>query len=184
MKKLKFWWAWDSDIFGKWLEDMAAKGYILTKTSFASTLHEFEKTQPVKMSYCVDFHFKLASDYLTMVHEDGWKIIPSWPWWYILRKEYNGENPPKLYNDSISLLQRFIKLLVFLLSVFTLFIIAEIPIILKMVQFKINKQTIINPYAIILEIIVAIIVAFYLYLFWKFIQKVIQIKQQMKIQGR
>lgn len=101
----KWWWAWDSDKIEDWLERMEAGGLRLVETRFIGLYFCFERCNPTKARYCIDFQSKLTPDYITIINDDGWKLYQVKMGWYILRKEYQEERPD-LYTDYQGLITR------------------------------------------------------------------------------
>ncbi len=105
----KWWWGWNSDSVEEWLEQMEAKGLRLDKVTGIGTRFHFTEAEPKKVRYCIDFQEKLNREYIDLVHDDGWELIPMGSGWYVFRKEYDEERP-NLYTDLDSLLVRNKKL--------------------------------------------------------------------------
>lgn len=105
IKVFKWWWAWEYEKIEDWLERMEAGGLRLVETRLGGIYFCFEKCVPTKARYCVDFQSKLTPEYMTIIHDDGWKLYQLKMGWYLLRKEYEGERP-NLYNDFEGLLIR------------------------------------------------------------------------------
>ncbi len=101
----KWWWAWDYEIIEDWLESMEAGGLRLIETRLDGTMFCFEKCDPAKARYCIDYQSKLTPEYLAIISDDGWKLHQIGLGWYILRKEYETERP-ELYTDFEGLLTR------------------------------------------------------------------------------
>ncbi|MCP5456121.1 MAG: DUF2812 domain-containing protein [Thermotogae bacterium] len=104
-KYFKFWHAANFEKIEKWLEEMAKSGYILKGVTFAGMIFSFEKSEPKKISYCIDYQMKITSEYTKILSEDGWKIKEIGSGWVIASKEYNGKRP-ELYTDYESILER------------------------------------------------------------------------------
>lgn len=101
----KWWWAWDYEEIENWLEQMEAGGLRLVETRFKGVFFYFEKCQPGKARYCIDYQNKLTPDYMTIIGDDGWKLYQVGMGWYILRKQYEEERP-ELYTDFVALISR------------------------------------------------------------------------------
>jgi hypothetical protein len=124
IKIFKLWWAWDYEKIENWLEEMEASGLRLAKTRIKGLLFYFEKCNPGRARYCVDYQSKLAPDYIKLISDDNWELFQVGMGWYILRKEYRGERP-SLYTDFESLVARNKSLLLviailFLIELFSL----------------------------------------------------------------
>lgn len=105
IRVFKWWWAWNYEEIENWLEKMEAGGLRLVETRCKGVFFYFEKCQPTKARYCVDYQNKLTPEYLTIIYDDGWKLYQLGMGWYILRKEYKEERP-ELYTDFEGLIAR------------------------------------------------------------------------------
>ncbi len=101
----KMWWAWEYEEIEIWLEKMEASGLRLVETRCNGVMFYFEKCNPTKARYCIDYQSKLTPDYMTIINDDGWKLYQIGMGWYILRKEYE-EDRPNLYTDFEGLIAR------------------------------------------------------------------------------
>ncbi len=105
IKIFKWWWAWEHEKIENWLEEMESNGHRLVETRIKGLLFYFERCQPTKARYCIDYQSKLTPDYVTLVRDDGWELYQIGMGWYILRKQYEDERP-ELYTDFESLIAR------------------------------------------------------------------------------
>lgn len=110
----KIWWAWNYEDIEEWLEKIEAGGLRLVETRLWGVLFYFERCQPAKARYCVDYQTKLTPDYLTIINDDGWKLYQIGMGWYILRKEYDKDRP-NLYTDFEALIERNRSMLIIIL---------------------------------------------------------------------
>ncbi len=117
----KVWWAWNYEEIENWLEKMEANGLRLVETHIKGMIFYFEKCQPSKARYCIDYQTKLTPDYLSIINDDGWKLYQIGMGWYILRKEYQQDRPD-LYTDFEALIARdkLLLLITLILLVFEL----------------------------------------------------------------
>ena len=105
IKVTKWWWAWEHEKIEKWLEEMENSGLRLVDIAWDGIRFSFEKAKPRKTKFCVDYQTKLTPQYIALVRDDGWDIYKVGFGWYILRKEYEDEEPI-FYNDFEPLIQR------------------------------------------------------------------------------
>lgn len=94
-----------------WLNEMAAKGYAMT--GFCLGFFQFEKTEPGKYQYQIDFGHKLfavSNDYREFMTETGVEIVQTWGYWIILRK-LASEGNFQLYTDVDSSIEHYSKIL-------------------------------------------------------------------------
>lgn len=116
IKIFKWWWAWDYEKIEDWLEEMESKGLRLVETRVKGLYFYFERCQPMKARYCIDYQSKLTPDYVTLVKDDGWELYQIGMGWYILRKQYDEERPD-LYTDFESLIAKNKALLAIVLAI-------------------------------------------------------------------
>jgi hypothetical protein len=116
MKVFKWWWGWNTEKIENWLEEMEAKGLRLSDVSWGGTIFRFEEVAPRKVSYCIDYQPKLEKDYINLIQEDNWELIPMGAGWHICRQEYESECPD-LYTDYDSLIDRNKKLLAIIVAI-------------------------------------------------------------------
>ena len=106
----KFRLYFDKDKETEWLNEMAAKGYAMT--GFCAGFYQFEKCEPGKYVYQVDFGEKLFSvseDYRQFMNEADVEIVQSWGFWIILRK-LASKGEFKLYTDVDSSIEHYTKI--------------------------------------------------------------------------
>lgn len=100
----------DKDEETAWLNEMAGKGYAMTR--FAAGFYWFEKCAPGEYIYQVDFGNKLFSvtkDYREFMEETGVEIVQTWGFWVILRKRAS-EGAFELYTDVDSSIEHYSKI--------------------------------------------------------------------------
>lgn len=115
VKKFKWWWGWNSEKVENWLEEQEANGLRLDKVSLFGTRFHFVENASQKVRYSIDYQPKIDKDYINLIHDDGWELIPVGAGWYVCRKEYEHERP-HLYSDYDSLIDRNKKLLSLLIA--------------------------------------------------------------------
>lgn len=106
MKKTvrKWWWAWDFEKEEKWLNDMAAEGWVLCGTGFCR--YEFEKCEPGEYTVRLEFLEHLpgsaeGGDYIRFLEETGAEHVGSYMRWaYFRKKAVDGVFD--IYSDTTS----------------------------------------------------------------------------------
>lgn len=100
----------DKDAETVWLNELAAQG--LAMTGFFAGFYWFEKCEPGKYTYQVDFSdkpFRVSEDYREFMQEMGVEIIQTWGYWVILRR-LTDKGEFKLYTDVESSIEHYSKI--------------------------------------------------------------------------
>lgn len=108
---IKFRLYWDKDKETAWLNEMSAKGYAMT--GFFAGIFVFDKCEPGKYLYQVDFGeklFRVSDDYRQFMEETGVEIVQTWGFWVVLRK-LASEGKFELYTDVDSSIEHYKKIL-------------------------------------------------------------------------
>lgn len=108
---VKFKLYFDKDAETKWLNEMAEKGYAMTK--FFAGFYTFEQCVPGEYTYQVDFGNKLGAvdeNYRAFMEEADIDIVQVWGYWIILRKK-TADGPFILYSDVDSSIEHYKKIL-------------------------------------------------------------------------
>lgn len=93
-----------------WLNEMASQGYAMT--GFFSGFYTFEKSEPGKYVYQIDFGDKLfavSEDYRDFMKNAGVEIVQTWGYWIILRKRAS-EGEFQLYTDVDTTIEHYLKI--------------------------------------------------------------------------
>lgn len=107
---IKFRLYYDKDAETEWLNEMAEKGWAMKR--FFAGFYSFEKCEPGKYRYQVDFGDKLYSvsdEYREFMQEAGVEIVQTWGYWIILRK-LASEGDFQLYTDVDSMIEHYSKI--------------------------------------------------------------------------
>ena len=100
----------DKDKETEWLNKMAEEGYAMT--GFCAGFYQFEKCEPGKYVYQIDFgekFFAVNENYREFMQETGVEIVQTWGYWIILRKlAKDGEF--QLYTDVDSSIEHYTKI--------------------------------------------------------------------------
>jgi|LGVF01.2.fsa_nt_gb hypothetical protein len=113
MTKFRWWWSWSSDKFENYLEEMAAKGYILGSTGFGMMFLTFDQKEPQNIRYCVDYNNRYTEEYELLLEDDGWLCKGSSSGWRVWAKKFENKRP-NLFTDTSSIVERNKRLLKFL----------------------------------------------------------------------
>lgn len=107
---IKFRLYYDKDKETEWINKLAAEGLALK--SFFAGFYTFEKCDPGKYTYQVDFGEKLfavTDNYREFMEENNIEIIQTWGYWVILRK-LTSDGEFKLYTDVDSSIEHYTKI--------------------------------------------------------------------------
>lgn len=107
---VKFRLYFDKDKETKWLNKMSEAG--LSMTGFFAGFYQFDKCEPGKYVYQIDFGEKLfavSNDYREFMEETGVEIVQTWGYWIILRKPAS-EGEFQLYTDVDSSIVHYTKI--------------------------------------------------------------------------
>jgi hypothetical protein len=114
--KFKWFWAWNDEEEEKWLEEMSQKGWHLEAPGFPG-FYRFAKGEPCEFSYRLDFRagsLKSLEEYRQICRDAGWEELGRMGSWYYFRKECRDGARPEFFSDSISKVQKYRRLLLFL----------------------------------------------------------------------
>ena len=116
MTQFKWFWAWQDDKQGDWLEAMSREGLHLQNIK-AFGRYVFEVGAPRKYTYRLDFDQTSGkdSDYFHLIQEAGWERIIEVAGWQYWRKEAYEGKTPELFTDTESKIRKYQRLLVGLL---------------------------------------------------------------------
>jgi amino acid permease len=87
LTQFKWFWAWEDEKEEAWLEAMSQSGWHL---------------------------FKSLQEYLQICRDAGWEMLGRMSSWYYFRKEYRGGEKPEFFSDKDSKVQKYRRLLLFL----------------------------------------------------------------------
>lgn len=100
----------DKDAETEWLNQMAAEGFAMT--GFCAGFYRFERCEPGKYIYQVDFgdrFFSVSEDYREFMQETGADIVCNWGYWVILRR-LAEKGKFELYTDVDSSIEHYTKI--------------------------------------------------------------------------
>ena len=106
MKKVirKWWWVWDFEKEEKWLNQMAAEGWVLCGVGFCR--YEFEKCEPGEYTVRLEFmehmpRSREGEEYIRFLEETGAEYIHNYMRWAYFRKKC-ADGVFDLYSDTAS----------------------------------------------------------------------------------
>lgn len=125
-KVYKIFFSWDYDKEIKWLNEMSAQGWHLVNPGLIS--FEFEKDEPNKYQYEIEYLDNNKEDYFEFLQETGIeiiKVVNNWAYY----KKLNDGNPFEIFNDAeskINHLNRIKNLFIFFFILEGMFLIMRI----------------------------------------------------------
>ncbi|MCC3373776.1 DUF2812 domain-containing protein [Cohnella sp. REN36] len=123
----KWWFSWDSEKIERWLEEMEADGWQLTAVTGNAIRFDFERGEPRRMRYCVDYQTPGNRDYILLCQDAGWELLYDQKGWYVWRMPYTDARPD-LYTDLDTLLDRNKRLV----AVLATLLCAQVPILVAL----------------------------------------------------
>jgi hypothetical protein len=104
-KANKLWFAWDPDKIERYLEEMSLGGWHVVQVDGMLVSFLFERGEPKRIRYCMDYQRQEIPDYRQIFADDGWSLLHNSMGWYVWSKEYDLERP-SIYTDVDSLIAR------------------------------------------------------------------------------
>ena len=164
LKTFKWWWSWTPEVIEDYLEAMAMQGWQLAQVGFGMFVFHFEKSQPEKIRYCVEYNPNVKGDYITLLGDDGWQLMGQTTGWLLWQKPYEDKRP-ELFTEPEALIERNYKLLKVLYLLFGLQI---ANIIIQSTNHTYNSSvTYLGGFSLILLIFLAITLFFFVWVFFK-----------------
>lgn len=121
MKKVihKWFWAWDYDKEEQWLNEMSAKGLLLTSVNLGR--YEFKECEPGEYTLRLEMlkhslNHPESESYIKFVEETGAEHFASFARWIYFRKK-TADGPFELYSDNTSKINNITRILLFLLPI-------------------------------------------------------------------
>ena len=109
LKTFKWWWSWTPEVIEDYLEAMAMQGWQLAQVGFGMFVFHFEKTEPKKIRYCVEFNPDVKGDYINLLGDDGWQLKGQTAGWLLWQKPYEDKRP-ELFTETEALIEKNHKL--------------------------------------------------------------------------
>jgi hypothetical protein len=104
-KAFKWWWGWNPGRIETWLEEEEANGWHLTHISPLGLNFTFQRGEPRKMAYCIDYQPQDKADYHQLYSDAGWSLINMGLGWYYWGQAYSLIKPV-IFSDTDSLIER------------------------------------------------------------------------------
>ncbi|WP_042164428.1 DUF2812 domain-containing protein [Paenibacillus gorillae] len=144
--QFKWWGGWEPDKIESWLEQREADGWQLVKVKGNGVRFQFQKGEPRKIRYCVDYQNKIDQAYISLFEEAGWELMykGATNGWFIWRMAYEGDQRPEIYSDIDSLIERNKRFS----TTLTVLLIIQFPILLAN-----NSMVSRFPYVLIVYIV-------------------------------
>ena len=102
---IKFRWYYDKDKEERFLNDLASKGYAMTR--FFLGIYWFEKCNPGEYTYKIDLirdkSTEQKNEFYDLVRESGGELVQTWGPWAFFRKRGQFE----LYSDTESQIEQY-----------------------------------------------------------------------------
>jgi hypothetical protein len=124
VKKSKWFWAWQDDKEEEWLGEMSRQGLHLQHADLFGQ-YTFEKGETREFAYRLDFvtNSKKNADYYQLFRDAGWEHVGELGGWQYWRKEILDGNVPEIFTDNISKIQKYQRLLGFMVIFYPIFVI-------------------------------------------------------------
>lgn len=104
----KVFFAWQDEQEEKWLQEMAADGWMLDKV--APYTYSFKKGDPRKVVYRLDFKNNLDQDYqeyLDIFKDSGWQLLTTFTGWHYFTIQCRSAVTPEIYNSARTRAQKY-----------------------------------------------------------------------------
>ncbi len=115
IKKFKLFWAWQDECEETWLGEMSQQGLHLKALGFPGW-YLFLQAERRDYVYRLDFitSNKNKAEYLQFFADAGWEYLGQMGGWQYFRKERQGLETPEIYTDNDSKVQKYGRLIGFL----------------------------------------------------------------------
>lgn len=112
----KWFWAWNFDKEEKWLNEMAAKGLVLTAVGYCR--YEFENCIPGEYKICMQFLENKVNNventkYIEFLEETGAEHVGTFHRWAYFRKKTTEESF-RLFSDNASRIKNLTRIICFI----------------------------------------------------------------------
>lgn len=115
----KWWWGWNVERLERWLEERESGGWHLASINGSGLVFTFERGEPRRIAYRIDYQTQPGEDYRLLFEDAGWALAGSGAGWYYWRMPHTGTRP-EIFTDVESLIgrnRRQMRLLAVLLAV-------------------------------------------------------------------
>lgn len=167
---IKFKLSFDKDKMIQWLNSLAQKGYAMT--GFFAGIFTFEKCEPGKYIYQIDFSekfFRVTEGYREFMEEQDVEIVQCWGPWVYLRKEA-AKGDFQMFTDIDSQIAHYTKRLIMF----------KIVTIIEIIGFMIEGFLALNgfPSAIAFMLIIAALIIAMLRVVVQLKKSIVGLKEQ------
>jgi len=128
IRKFKWFWAWNDDKEEAWLRQMSLDGWHLRSFGLPG-FYLFEAGSSRNYVYRLDFQTTSRNEtaaYLQLFADAGWEYLGSMSSWNYFRKEAPAGEEPEIFTDNASKVQKYRRLLGFLLALLPILMIMMI----------------------------------------------------------
>ncbi|WP_096270756.1 DUF2812 domain-containing protein [Paucisalibacillus globulus] len=127
VKKFKIWLAPDINKEEEWLTEMSQKGLHLQKYRFFT--YYFEEDHSKSYTYQIDFRQGAKQDYFQLYKDAGWEYITEVIGvFHYFRTDSKRPDVQKIYSDSQSIQDSYIRMRGFYLLIFILFLVSQLGV--------------------------------------------------------
>ncbi|WP_052345767.1 DUF2812 domain-containing protein [Paucisalibacillus sp. EB02] len=127
VKKFRLWIAPDITKEEEWLTEMSRKGLHLQKYRFFT--YHFEEDPSKSYRYQIDFRQGAKHDYFQLYQDAGWEYVTeSIGVFHYFRTESTRSDVQKIYSDSQSIQDSYMRMRGFYLLIFILFLVSQLGV--------------------------------------------------------
>lgn len=101
-----FWPSWRAEKVETWLEEQAAAGWHVVKADRWLNRFHFERGEPRKVRYFVDYPAAVDEQYKLIFGDAGWEHVAEAIGWHVWRAPYKGHQRPEALNDPEPIIER------------------------------------------------------------------------------
>jgi hypothetical protein len=133
IRKFHWFWGWEDNKEEAWLGKMSQNGLHLVSIGFPS-LYTFTQGGPKNYVYRLDYIFpakKEKNSYLQPFTDGGWEYLGEMANWQYFRKEAKSGEEPEIFADNASKIQKYRRLVFFLLIVSPLLYLSSFQLLNK-----------------------------------------------------
>ena len=127
VRRFKVFWAWQDDKEEAWLREMSLKGLHLSPP-LIPCVYTFTRGEPHDDAYRLDYVPRMSraeyGGYLQVFRDAGWKHLGEMLGWQYFRKPVQAGEAPEIYTDPESKIQKYKRLLGYLIIFLPIFIVS------------------------------------------------------------
>lgn len=124
----RWFWPWEDDKEGHWLEQMASQGWHWRQGIIC---YKFDRGEPTQLRYRLDYHTnrKDMDEYLSIFRDAGWERVREYSGWQYFRT--SDPAAPEVFTDAASRIAKYQRLLGFLLLVMMPLLLCNLPTLIN-----------------------------------------------------